>query len=250
MAVADDSYLRLLAEWHKRDDYESTFRSTLGELANQVDFSWIRSCVAFGTGGGEDEIAFARRLLTNLRTFVAVEPDPESIKAIQANFENGQLPGVEATVRKTVLERWNGIDDPSNAALLFNVVLFHVKSEDRRALFEKLADRHLKPGAVVVIVEDESASGFMRLVERLSNTNVGEYKDVEEEMLSAGFRLVLTRSITGRRDLSNPTDDVLKYIELLLDRTILHEEIRTAIADIFSQPNLRNYKKILAIFQK
>jgi len=46
----------------------------------QVDLSRVRSCVAFGTGSGDDEIDFVRDLLPSLGVFIAVEPDPESIE--------------------------------------------------------------------------------------------------------------------------------------------------------------------------
>ena len=250
MAEPEDSYFRLLEEWHKRDDYRWTFRNTLGELAGRVDLSWVKSCVAFGTGSGDDEIEFARRLLPNLQAFIAVEFDPESVKALQTKFQRGQLLGVETTVMKTSLESWNGVDKPVDCVPLFNV-LFHVKPEDRRVLFEKLATRHLSPGGVVVIVENESAdaSGFMRMMKRLGNPEY-RYKDIEADMLAVGFSLVLTRSIAGKRDLFNPSDDVVKYVELILNCTVSQEEIRAAIGDIFSQPEWCTYNKRLAIFQK
>jgi len=252
MAAAQDSYFRLLAEWHRRDDYRWMFRSRLGKLVadDDVDFSWVKTCVAFGTGSGDDELEFARSLLPNLRAFIAVEFDRESIKALRANFQAGQLPGVETTVMETSLENWNGVDSPVDCVLLFNV-LFHVTPEDRRKLFEKLTcTRYLNAGGLVVIVENESAdaSGFMRLMKRLGNPEY-KYRDIEEDMLAAGFSLVLTRSIKGKRDLFNPSEYVLKYVELLLQHAVSREEIRTAIADIFGQPHLCTYNKRLAVFQ-
>jgi len=250
MAAAEDSYCRLLAEWHKHDDYDMMFRKTVRELSGNVDFSRIRSCVAFGTGSGEHEIAFVRHLLPNLRVFIAVEPDPGSIRALRENFRDGRLPRVETTVTETALEDWTGVDDAVDSALLFNV-LFHVKPEDRRALFAQLAERHLNRDGVVVVVENESAdaSGFMRLMKRLGNPEY-RYTDIEADTLAAGFSPVLTRTIAGWRDLSDPNDDVVKYVERLVPCSVSRDDIRAAIADIFSKPNLRNYNKRLAIFQK
>jgi len=247
MAVPQDNYCRLLAEWHKRDDYWSTFRSSLGELAGKVDFSWVKSCVAFGTGSGDDEIEFARRLLPSLRAFTAVEFDPESVKALHANFRDGQLPGVETSVMETSLESWTGVGSPVDCVLLFNV-FFHVKPEDRRAFFEKC---YMDAGGVVVIIDDESAdaSNFLRLMKRLGYPEY-TYKEIEGDILAVGYRRVLIQSIVGKRDLSNPSEDVVKFVELLRHRTVSHEEIRTAIAEIFSQPDLCIYHKRLAIFEK
>jgi len=92
--MADMSYHRLLAEYRKRDNYAEVFRAALEDVAAKMDFSRVRSCVAFGTGSGEREIEFARRLLPNLRSFTAVEPDADSVTALRANFKDGQLPGI------------------------------------------------------------------------------------------------------------------------------------------------------------
>jgi len=59
----------------------------LEEVANKVDFSGVKSCLAFGTGSGERELEFARRLLPNLQSFTAIEPDPDSVTALRANFQ-------------------------------------------------------------------------------------------------------------------------------------------------------------------
>ena len=86
--MADDhSYQRLLDECRKRENYAEVFRGVLEELADKVDFSGVKSCLAFGTGSGERELEFARRLLPNLRSFTAIEPDPDSVKALRANLQ-------------------------------------------------------------------------------------------------------------------------------------------------------------------
>jgi len=89
----DSSYRHLLDEYRKRDNYDSVFRGSLGELATKFDFGWIGSCVALGPGTGDHEIAFIRRLLPNLRQLVAVEPDHDSVVAMQTNLRNAELPG-------------------------------------------------------------------------------------------------------------------------------------------------------------
>ena len=69
-------------------------------------------------------------------------------------------------------------------------------------------------------------------------------------MVAAGFSVVLTRSIAGWRDLSDPNDDVLKYIEHLVAHAVSRDEIRAAVADVFTEPRMRTYNKRLAIFRK
>jgi len=76
----------------------------------KIDFDHVRSCLAFGTGSGEHELQLAARLLPNLRSFTAVEPDPESVKALRASLQDRQLPGVvETSVVETSIENWSGV---------------------------------------------------------------------------------------------------------------------------------------------
>jgi len=107
--MADASYCRLLAEYRKRDNFAEVFRAAVDYAAGQVDLSYVGSCLAVGTGSGQREIEFARRLLPNLKSFIAVEPDPESVNALRTSFEDGQLPGVDTSVVQTSIECWSGV---------------------------------------------------------------------------------------------------------------------------------------------
>jgi len=87
MSTCDDSYYRLLFAIRERTKYDSVFESALDEFTGKVDFSWVKSCVSIGPGHGTHEILFAQRFLPNLKTFVAVENDHESVKAFKANIQ-------------------------------------------------------------------------------------------------------------------------------------------------------------------
>jgi len=105
--MADHSYYEPFAAFCKRDNYDDVFREALDELAAKVDFAHVKSCVAFGPGGGEQEIKLARRLMTNLRSFAAVEDDSESVKALLENYSRELHPaGVETSVVQTTAENW------------------------------------------------------------------------------------------------------------------------------------------------
>jgi len=101
LLMADDSYYRLYAVMRTRDNFDDVFRSTLEDVAGKVDLSHVKSCLVFGPGGGHREMEFARRLLPNLRSFIAVEPDQESTKVLRTNFQEGQLPGNDILVTIT-----------------------------------------------------------------------------------------------------------------------------------------------------
>jgi len=167
------------------------FRSALDDVADKVDFSWVKSCVAFGTGSGEREMELTRRLLPNLRAFHAVESDPESAKVLRVNFKDSQLPGVETSVVETSLESWSGVENAVDAVLLISI-LAGVHAADRKALFQKLVTTCLNPGGIVVIVDNICSipSGYLLLLERLGFPR-DDYDVIEKEMQDAGFRVVL-----------------------------------------------------------
>ena len=87
MSSDDDSYYRLLFAIRERNKYDSVFEHALDELHGKVDLSWVKSCVSLGTGYGQHEMLFTRRFLPNLKTFVAVEPDHESVKVLRASIK-------------------------------------------------------------------------------------------------------------------------------------------------------------------
>jgi len=166
-------------------------------------------------------------------------------------FQDGQFPGVEATVMETSIQHWKGADRAVDAVLLFDV-LMHVELADRQALFQQLITQCLAPGGIVIIITDlcGPTQGFMRLLERLGKPAKVYYDQAEEEMLAAGFRLQYSQDIKGPDDFSNPSRDLVKFFQLMADNVPSEQEVRTAIADIYG-PNLRsNFHKKLGIFKK
>jgi len=248
--MADDSYYRLHAEFYKRTNLEIVFRNALEDVASRVDYSRVKSCVAFGTGSGKFEMQLARRLLPNLRSFQAVETDPESIKAIRTAFQDNQLPGVETSVVETSLESWSGVDKPVDAVLFVNM-LHHIHSADRKALFQKLMTTYLSNTGIVIIVDYTPSipSGYLMFRERLG-ISTAYYEDMENEMLDVGFRVVLAHDMRMTIDLASPSDDIVKFFWMLSSHEYNEEHVRTAIDDIFSQPNMDNGMRKLAIFTK
>jgi len=251
--MANISYQQMFAEFRKRDNFAEMYRHALEDMAGKVDFSQVKSCVAFGTGSGEHEIEFVRRLLPNLRSFIAVEPDPESVKTLRANFQNGQLPGVETSIIETSLESWSGVDNRVDAVLLFNV-LNHVHSANRKDLFQKLMKRYLSYGGLIVFCTmcdniGSITNGFTLLLERLG-TPRADYYELEEEILAAGFRILFSKDIEVRQDLSNPSDGLVKFIQMRTGHKSSDSEVRTAIDEIFAQPNVGVNMNKLTIFTK
>ena len=253
MATDDDSYCRLLAEYRKRDNFESVFRTALDDLAAEVDLSWVRSCVAFGCGSGEHEIEFVRRLLPNLSKFIAIDPDHESIKALRSNFESAQLAGIETAFMETSAENWNGADTPVDVALFFNA-LYHVEGSARQRVLQNLRTQYLNPDGIIVVVENGSpvTSGYIRLMHSLGYAQNNWYRDIEKEVVACGFRVDSVHDIVSTRDLSSPTEGILKYVQLHLDNAVSEERIRAAIAEIYADPDpeVKHILRKMAIFRK
>jgi len=246
--MADVSYRRLLAEYHKRDNFAVVFRNALEDVAGKVDFSHVKSCLAFGTGSGEREMEFVRRLLPNLRSLTAVEPDPESVKALRASIQDGQLPDVETSVVETTVESWSGVDVRVDAVLLFNVML-HVHADDRRALIQKLMARNLNDGGLVVVCEmNASVPSFCTATLERLGTRFEDYEDVRKDLAAAGFRVVLEQDLEVRHDLSKLGDNAVKFFQLATGRS--ESEVRAAIDDALTLPNLRASPRKLGIFTK
>ena len=159
------------------------------------------------------------------------------------------LPGVKTSVVETSLESWSGVDDHVDAVLLINVLL-HLSSSDRRALFQKLSTQYLSSGGIVVIVANtDITSGSVLVMKRLGSPRP-DWEDWEEEMVSAGFHVVHSQHLKVHVDLSNPSDDVVRYFERVTKHKVSGAEIRAAIDDIFSQPNVNIHTRKLAIFRR
>jgi len=151
---------------------------------------------------------------------------------------------------ETSLESWSGVDKPVDA-VLFVSMLRHVHSADRKALFQKLMTTYLSNTGIIIIVDNVRSipSGYIMLTERLGMPP-DDYDLMEKEMLDAGFRVVLTHDFRVRRDLARPNDDIVKFILLLTGHKHSEHQVRTAIDDIFSQPNMDICMKKFAIFTK
>lgn len=247
--MADASYHRLLAEYRKRGNYGEVFRSALDNVSVELDFSHVKSCLAVGTGSGEREIEFVRRLLPNLRSFTAVEPDPDSAEALRANFREGQLPGVETSVVETSIESWSGGGDVRVDAVLLINVLGHLDADYRRSLFQQLMSQYLNDSGIVAICDNITSvpSGYPRLMERLGKPR-HDYDKVEKDMLETGFRVVFKQDLKIAQDLSNPSDGIVKAFQLLTGQD--ESQVRAAIDDVFTQPDMHVSLRKFAIFTK
>ena len=166
-------------------------------------------------------------------------------------FQDGQLPGVEAMVAEASIQRWNGVEKAVDAVLLFDV-LMHVKYDDRRLLFQQLMTQWLAPNGIVIVITDcdERTSSLLRIMERLGKPSEVYYDEAEKEMLAAGFSLLYKQDIRATVDCSNPSEDVVKYFQLITGNVASEEEVRAIVNDVCRPDQQSFYHKILGIFKK
>ena len=165
-------------------------------------------------------------------------------------FQEGQLPGVEVTAMESPIQLWSGVDKPVDAALLFNF-FFSLEPADRQVLFQQLFTHHLAPNGVAIVIADLDGptTGLMRLLERLGCPSKGLYDEVERDMLAAGFSLVFAQDIMTPEDLSNPSEDLVEFVQILADNGVSEQEVQAAIADIFGSEQKYCHLK-MSIFTK
>jgi len=151
---------------------------------------------------------------------------------------------------ETSIQSWSEMDKPVDAALMFNF-FYSIEPADRQALFQKLYSQHMAPNGIAIVLAELYAPtcGLMRLMERLGNPSKGLYDEVERDMLAAGFSLVYTQDIIAPEDLSNPSEDLVKYIQILAYNKVSDQEVRAAMADIFGSIIPNSHTK-LGIFRK
>jgi len=136
-----------------------------------------------------------------------------------------------------------------DAALMFNF-FYSVEPADRQALFQQLYSQMAPNGIAITLAEISGpTSGLMRLMERLGNPSKGLHDEVERDMLAAGFSLVYTQDIEAPEDLSNPSDDLVKYIQILAYNKVGEHEVRAAMAEVFGSGEPMSHTK-MGIFRK
>jgi len=171
---------------------------------------------------------------------------------LTVSMQDGQLPGVEVTAMETSIQSWSGVEKPMDAAFMLNC-FYSIEPADRQALFQKLSSQQLAPNGIVIIKAELNGPtcGLMRLLERLGNPSKGLYDEVERDMLAAGFSLVYTQDIKtpDDRPMSNPSDDLVNFIQILSNNKASEPEVRTAIADIYGSMKSHTHTK-MAIFTK
>jgi len=87
-------------------------------------------------------------------------------------------------------------------------------------------------------------------MERLGKPSEVYYDEAEKEMLAAGFSLLYKQDIRATVDCSNPSEDVVKYFQLVTGNVASEEEVRAIVNDVCRPDQQSFYHKVLGIFKK
>jgi SAM-dependent methyltransferase len=233
-------YAEALVSFRSRFDLDEKFNillETAFEDEPCPELYEAKRCLALGAGAGLREITFIKRLMPNLRSFTAVEPDEGSVAKLKANLQL-HVPDVETTVhKKTVREFFDQDDDTQQSydVVLILHVLYYINDADRRLLRAKLFDGILRSGGLIVAEHaGPGASGdtgdYIRLVDRLGPSHVVPYWTVvAEEFLAIGLQEYRKFAYDTFFDYSNPDDSLKKILSAFMRRSLSIDEISAAV---------------------
>jgi len=151
------------------------------------------------------------------------------------------FPGVDSTVVQCTIESWRGLDHQVDVVMLFNVV-GNVRPADRKVLYHKLMIDYLTDGGMVVTCVQS------RPLQKLLKVPAFDNDDLLAEMSTEGFYIVLERDIHVYRDLSNPSEEIVRLFAMASGNS--SEEVLSAIDLTFAQPDQRVVINKLTIFAK
>ena len=100
---------------------------------------------------------------------------------------------------------------------------------------------------VVCDIISSVPSGYPVMMQQLG-CPLHDYDEVEKDMVATGFHVVFRQDMEIRHDLSEPSDDIVKFIQMITGRS--ESEVRDVIDDVFSQPSMHVSLRKLAIFTK
>ena len=235
--------------YRKRVNFEEVFAATLSNLYTELKLAWVRSCVAIGPAGGQNEIQFVKRCAANISKFLAVEPDHDAVEHLRASLRV-TLPGVESQVFETRIESWEGLSDPVDLVLMFHVLYF-VRADERQELFKKIHDHWLTSAGYVAVVSPsrtKSPGNTHTIFERLDKPSP-PWEDVESDLQKAGFTKVYAYEMHLQRDFSNLDDYVLDFYRKNGGLAVTPDYVRDVIQELFPQGHATEFNMI-AIFKR
>jgi len=245
----DESCLKSFAAHRERGNYREVFVDALSKICTDVKLGGVRSCLAIGPGDGWYEIEFIKHCEANISKFIGIEPDHASAEYMRTSLRSS-LPGVESQVFETTMETWEGPSIPVDLITMFHV-LYHTPAGERQEFLKKVHDSWLVSGGCVVLMtasRTTAPNSASRVFEHLGS-QVVTWEDIEADFLKAGFTKHYEHELHLRKDLTDPTEDLLPFYQLhFKDRLITLDDLREAMKGPFSEGKVDQFA-VMAIFK-
>ena len=248
--ATDDSYFKVFETYRNRINFKEVFTATLSNMCKDVKLDSVRSCLAIGPAGGENEIEFIKHCAANVNKLLAIEPCHDAAEHLKTSLRTS-LPGVETQVLETGIPNWDGLNDPVDLILMFHVLYF-LPADERQAFFKKMHDRWLTPGGYVAIVSasrTKSPGNTHMIFERLCKPSP-PWEDVEADLQKVGFSKHYAHEMRLKRDFANLDESVLGFYKKngsLPDVTL--DYVRSIIEELYPEGKADEFNMI-AVFKR
>ena len=178
-------FRKLHNEMQILDDVMKQFDLEVGPLED------AETCLSVGTGYGEYDMMFAKQFLPNLKKFIAVEMDHNSVEELKRNLENSFGGKLQVEIHEMLIEDFhkNISANKEVDVVLACHSLYLLSVNERMKCFESCINSWLKPetGRFVVLnsIEDNDMA---RLCKRIRNKYMTSMDVIEAELDFFGWK--------------------------------------------------------------
>ena len=240
---------------HSRSNETEMITSAMDKIRSDYNFDFVKSCLAIGTNDGFREIGFVEKCTANATKFIAIEIGHQASELVKERLRV-RLPHVEGLMIEDDFRYCEGPSEPVDLVLMFHCLypIYFKDPSERRSLMRKTHDRWLTAGGLmVVLVQGGWSSNTMGKATEIYyrfGSSVFPWKDIEADILDAGFIEKYVHEFQYVQDFSNPDEAFLRFYESLFGYTASRDEIRSAMKELY--PDNKTYEgyNTFFLFQK
>jgi len=254
MATDDHSYIEMFSSYRSHSNLDEVISATINKLSSELNFDSVKSCLTVGPFDGQHEVYFIKQCVPNISKLIGVEPNHESAERLRARLEKS-LPGVDSQVIETTIQSWKGLDDPVDLVLMIHV-LYYLNQSERKELYKKLREQWLSPGGRVVVLSvssGHSPASYHEASSRLG-TSMLSWKELEPDILEAGFVKQHAQEMQYMRDFSNLDEPYLRFCQHFvngpLGQPVTLDDVRKTLKAVFPEAKLYSMFEMFVILQK
>jgi len=263
MTLSYLSYKDMYSSFMSRTNGTEQFNNSVETMFRDKDtlkLDRVKTCLAVGTGVGISEITFMKRLMPNLLSFTAVEPDTPSAAQLRLNLQS-HLPAVESIVHEKKCEdliKSGDLGTKSYDAVLFFHSLYYLEEAERYLLYKTLFNSTLNSGGIVIIQHANrsgQANDFYEIIAALNPAYSQPWAQIlKSEFLQTGFQLYREYSYTSSLDMRDPDQGLLEFFITAVDspQHVPMEKLQAAIGQVFAnhQHPIATRNCVIFLFEK